>query len=143
MELLVKRIAKKNTYTIGQLYINGQKVCDTLEDKDRGLTSNMSVEQIKKLKVYGQTAIPTGTYTVSYTYSTKFKKYMPLINNVKGFDGIRIHSGNTDKDTLGCIILGENKVVGKVINSRNTCDKVYSIIKKALDNGDRVSITIQ
>lgn len=143
MELLVKRIAKKNTYTIGQLYINSQKVCDTLEDKDRGLTSNMSVEQIKNLKVYGQTAIPTGTYTVSYTYSTKFKKYMPLINNVKGFDGIRIHSGNTDKDTLGCIILGENKVVGKVINSRSTCDKVYSIIKKALDNGDKVSITIQ
>jgi len=67
---------------------------------------------------------------------------MPLINNVKGFDGIRIHSGNTDKDTLGCIILGENKVVGKVINSRNTCDKVYSIIKKALDDGDKVSITI-
>lgn len=143
MELLVKRIAKKNSYTIGQLFVNGTKVCDTLEDKDRGLTSSMSVEQIKKLKVYGQTAIPTGTYTVSYTYSTKFKKYMPLINNVKGFDGIRIHSGNTDKDTLGCIILGENKVVGKVINSRNTCDKVYSIIKKALDDGDKVSITIQ
>lgn len=78
----------------------------------------MSVEQIKKSKVYGETAIPTGTYSVTYTYSTRFKKYMPLINNVKGFDGIRIHSGNTAKDTLGCIIVGDNKVVGKVINSR-------------------------
>lgn len=143
MELLLKRIAKRNTYTIGYLYADDVKVCDTIEDKDRGLTDNMSVEQIKQKKVYGETAIPTGTYTVTYTYSTRFKKYMPLINNVKGFDGIRIHSGNTAKDTLGCIIVGENKVVGKVINSRNTCDKVYKLIKNALDKGDKVTITIK
>lgn len=143
MEILIKRIAKKNSYTIGQFYVDNKKICDTIEDKDRGLTNDMSVEQIKKSKVYGETAIPTGTYSVTYTYSTRFKKYMPLINNVKGFDGIRIHSGNTAKDTLGCIIVGDNKVVGKVINSRAQCDKVYKLIKSALDKGEKVTLTIQ
>lgn len=143
MEILIKRIAKKNSYTIGQFYVDNKKICDTIEDKDRGLTNDMSVEQIKKSKVYGETAIPTGTYSVTYTYSTRFKKYMPLINNVKGFDGIRIHSGNTAKDTLGCIIVGDNKVVGKVINSRVQCDKVYKLIKSALDKGEKVTLTIQ
>lgn len=143
MEILIKRIAKKNSYTVGQFYIDNKKICDTIEDKDRGLTNDMSVEQIKKSKVYGETAIPTGTYSVTYTYSTRFKKYMPLINNVKGFDGIRIHSGNTAKDTLGCIIVGDNKVVGKVINSRVQCDKVYKLIKNALDKGEKVTLTIQ
>lgn len=143
MEILIKRIAKKNSYTIGQFYVDNKKICDTIEDKDRGLTNDMSVEQIKKSKVYGETAIPTGTYSVTYTYSTRFKKYMPLINNVKGFDGIRIHSGNTAKDTLGCIIVGDNKVVGKVINSRVWCDKVYKLIKGAIDKGEKVTLTIQ
>ena len=143
MEIVLNRIAKKDSYTIGKLYIDGKYVCDTCEDKDRGLTDSMTVEEIKSKKVYGQTAIPTGTYTVSYTMSNRFKKMMPLINNVKGFEGIRIHSGNTAADSLGCIILGENKAVGKVLNSRATCAKVYPMIEAASKKGENITITIK
>ena len=125
MELTLKRIAKKDTYTIGKLYVDGEYFCDTLEDKDRGLTSDMSLEDIKKVKVYGQTAIPSGRYRVTMNMSSRFKKVMPLLLYVPGFDGIRIHSGNTAADTQGCILLGQNKVVGKVINSRIYTDKLY------------------
>lgn len=143
MDILVKRVAKRETYTIGKLYIDGKYYCDTVEDKDRGLKDSMTVEDIKAQKVYGKTAIPTGTYSVSYTMSNKFKKMMPLINNVKGFEGIRIHSGNTADDSLGCIILGENKVTGKVLNSRATCEKVYKLIEAAVGKGEKVTIHIQ
>ena len=125
MELTLKRIAKKDTYTIGKLYVDDEYFCDTLEDKDRELTSDMFLEDIKKVKVYGQTAIPTGRYQVVMNMSARFKKVMPLLLNVPGFDGIRIHSGNTAADTQGCILLGQNKVVGKVINSRIYTDKLY------------------
>lgn len=143
LNITVERKFKKPTYTIGIVYVNGERFCNSMEDKDRGLTSSMSLEEIKSKKVYGETAIPTGTYTVQYTYSNKFKKMMPLLVGVKGFDGIRIHSGNTAKDSLGCILLGENKEVGKVVNSRVTCDKFYAIIKKAIDNKEPITITIK
>lgn len=142
MELTLKRIAKKDDYTIGKLYVDDEYFCDTLEDKDRGLTSDMSLEDIKKAKVYGQTAIPTGRYQVVMTMSTRFKKVMPLLLNVPRFDGIRIHSGNTAADTQGCILLGQNKVVGKVINSRIYTDKLYQIISADLKK-ETVYITIK
>lgn len=131
MEITLKRIAKKDKYTIGKLYINGSYFCDTIEDKDRGLTQSMSLSQIQKTKVKDSTAIPTGTYNVLWTYSPRFKKMMPLVDNVPGFSGIRIHSGNTAQDTSGCIIPGENKVVGKVINSKAIVNKLYPLIKNA------------
>ena len=143
MEIVLNRIAKKDSYTIGRLYIDGKYVCDTCEDKDRGLTDSMTVEEIKTKKVYGQTAIPTGTYTVSYTMSNRFKKMMPLINNVKGFEGIRMHNGTTAADSLGCVLLGQNKAVGKVLNSRATCAKVYPLIEAASKKGERITITIK
>lgn len=143
MEIIVKRIAKRDKYTIGRFYINGSYVCDTLEDKDRGLTDSMTEDDIKKIKVYGETAIPTGTYTVIYNYSNKFKKMMPLLVDVKGYAGVRIHSGNTPSDTLGCILLGDNKEVGKVLNSRATCNKVYPVIEKAYKAGEKITITIK
>lgn len=142
MELTLKRIAKKDTYTIGKLYVDDEYFCDTLEDKDRGLTSDMPLEDIKKVKVYGQTAIPIGRYQVVMNMSTRFKKVMPLLLNVPGFDGIRIHSGNTAADTQGCILLGQNKVVGKVINSRIYTDKLYQIISADLKK-ETVYITIK
>lgn len=129
MIIKVKRVAFKKDYTIGKLYIDGKYVCDTLEDRDRGLDDSMNEEDIKRKKVYGETAIPYGTYKVSITFSIKFKKMLPLIENVKGFSGIRIHSGNTAKDSLGCILVGQNKEVGKVINSRKTFDKLFDLIK--------------
>lgn len=133
MRLELKRIAKRPTYTIGRLYIDGQYFCDTCEDCDRGLRDDMPLDYIKHAKVYGITAIPTGTYKVSITYSQKFKKNLPLIHNVKGFEGIRIHSGNTADDSLGCVLVGENKAVGKVLNSRATMDRLMPILLKAKD----------
>lgn len=127
MNIIVERAWKKDTYTIGKLIIDGKRICETIEDKDRGLTDNMSVDEIKKKKVYGETAIPAGTYTISMTViSPKFKsrawakKYggiVPRILNVKGFDGVLLHPMNTAKDSYGCIGMGRNTAVGKVTNS--------------------------
>lgn len=94
MELLIKRLYKKDNYTIGKLYIDGVLFCDTLEDKDRSLSDDDAVSDIQMKKVYGETAIPTGMYSVVLSYSPKFKRILPEIQNVKGFSGIRIHSGN-------------------------------------------------
>lgn len=143
MNILVNRIAKRDTYTIGKVYINDQYFCDSIEDKDRGLTDSMSETEITSKKVYGETAIPTGTYTVTLTYSNKFKKVLPSINNVKGFSGIRIHSGNTAKDSLGCILVGQNKEVGKVLNSRVTFDKLFAKLQEASSKGEKITITIK
>lgn len=139
MNLTLIRKYKLPTYTIGKLYIDGEYFCDTLEDKDRGLTDDMTVSEISKIKIKKETAIPTGTYKVTITYSNRFKKNMPLINDVKGFEGIRIHSGNTDKDTEGCILVGFNKIKGNVINSRDTYNKLFSILSKS----NNITITIK
>lgn len=142
MNITLNRIAKKPKYTIGKLYINGEYFCDTIEDTDRGLTQTMTDAQVKSKKVYGQTAIPTGTYRVIISYSNKFKRQMPLLLNVPGFLGIRIHSGNTEKDTEGCLIVGKNKVVGKVIESKDTYNKLFSILCEA-NKKEAIKITIK
>lgn len=143
MEILVKREYKKKDYTIGKMYINGEYFCDTLEDTDRGLTQIMTLSEIKEVKEYGNTAIPTGRYEVAYTYSPRFKKHLPLLLNVPAFDGVRIHSGNTHKDTEGCILLGENKAVGKVLNSRKTMDEFLRILKSAIEACEHIWIRIK
>lgn len=142
MNITLNRIAKKPKYTIGKLYIDGEYFCDTIEDTDRGLTQTMTDAQVKSKKVYGQTAIPTGTYRVIISYSNKFKRQMPLLLNVPGFLGIRIHSGNTEKDTEGCLIVGKNKVVGKVIESKDTYNKLFSILCEA-NKKEAIKITIK
>ena len=139
MRLTLKRIANRKDYCIGKLYINGVYFCDTLEDVDRGLDDSMTEEEIKEKKIYGKTAIPTGIYTVLLTYSPKYKRVMPLINNVKGYSGIRIHSGNTAKDTLGCLLVGKNTQVGMVTDSRNT----YNALFKRLQQKGSNKITIE
>ena len=143
MKLKLKRIYKADTYTIGRLYIDNEYFCDTLEDKDRGLTSYMSEEEIKRLKVYSETAIPTGTYKIEVTFSPRFKKKMPVLIGVKGFSGIRIHSGNDETHTSGCILCGFNKEKGKVINSKVVTSKVYALIENAINNNNEVEITIE
>lgn len=140
MRLTVLRIANKPTYTIGKLYIDGCYYCDVLEDVDRGLDDDMEESEILKKKVKGQTAIPTGTYPVKITYSPKYKKNMPLIENVKGYSGIRIHSGNTHKDTEGCVLVGKNKEVGKVLESRKTYNALYKILS---ETKERIIIDIR
>lgn len=130
IRLTLMRITNKPTYTIGRLYLNGEYFCDVLEDTDRGLKDEMSEDEIKSLKVYGKTAIGTGVYNVILNYSPKYKKVMPLIQNVKGFSGVRIHSGNVPEDTLGCLLVGKNKVVGKVVESRKTYDALFKRLQQ-------------
>lgn len=140
MELNLIRKYRNDKYTIGDLYIDGVWFSNVLEDTDRGLSSDMSEEEIKKIKIYGKTAIPTGRYKVEVTYSPKFKRYLPILLNVKGFSGIRIHSGNTHEDTLGCLLVGYNKVKGQVINSRVTSDKLTALLR---NTKEEIHITIE
>lgn len=153
MELQVIRKYKKDTYTIGSLYVDGEWFSDTLEDKDRGLKCTMFPEEIRAKKVYGETAIPTGTYEVKMTYSGKFatrswaRKYngkVPEVLDVKGFAGIRIHPGNSDKDTYGCLLIGRNTVKGKVTQSVDYYYKLLdNYIVPALKRGDKVMLNIK
>jgi hypothetical protein len=148
MELVLKRIAKKKDYTIGKLYIKedvldeystGEKLtylCDTLEPKWRDYAHGAN-------KVKGKSAIPEGRYPVVITYSTKFKMWLPLLVNVPKFEGIRIHAGNSVKDTQGCILVGENRAVAVVLNSRKCVDLVKKKIVEAKDKGEAVWIDIR
>ena len=141
MKLTLKRIALRPTYTIGKLYIDDVYFCDTIEDTVRDINKNGKFDNGEK-KIHSKTAIPYGIYEIKWTYSPKFKKYTPQLMNVPAFEGIRIHAGNTSADTEGCLILGENKQVGKVLNSRATINKFYPIIKEACSKG-KVTIEIK
>lgn len=126
MKLTLKRIALRPTYTIGKLYIDGKYFCDTCEDCVRDTNRNGWFDESPKK--YGLTAIPYGTYKVILSMSNRFKRVLPLLLDVPEFSGIRIHSGNTADDSLGCILVGENKQVGKVLNSRKTEQKLMKIL---------------
>lgn len=153
MKLLLRRIFKGPRYTIGKLFINGVYECDTLEDQDRGLTSQMSLEEIKAKKVYGVTAIPTGTYSINMTtvspkfkdkaWAKPYKGILPRLENVKGYEGVLIHVGNKAEDTLGCILVGENKVKGQVINSTATFYELMTVLLKAQSAGEVIELTIE
>ena len=134
MELKVQRIAKRDTYTIGRLYIDGERFCDTLEDRVRDLS--------KEAKVKGRTAIPTGRYKVVLTYSPRFKRILPLLDSVPHFTGVRIHRGNTAKDTEGCILVGYNREVGKVLDSAATEQRLMAVLQNAVNKGEQIYITI-
>lgn len=133
MKLELIRIANRPTYCIGKLYIDGEYFCDVIEDTDRGLDDSMSVDEILKKKIKGETAIPTGHYSIEITYSPKYKRMMPLLIGVKGYSGIRIHSGNTSKDTEGCLLVGRNTKVGMVTDSRNTYQRLFARLQNAKD----------
>lgn len=154
MELLIKRVAKKNEYTIGRLYINGVKFSDTLEDCDRGLTQNMPLDEIKAKKVYGKTAIPTGTYEIDMnTVSPKFqarswaKPYggkLPRLVNVPGYEGILIHPLNQASESLGCIGVGNNSIKGMITDSSRTFMSLMSkYLLPAKVKGEKITITIE
>lgn len=144
MEIRVKRIARKNEYTIGKLYVNGVYFCDTLEDTDRGLSDSMQVNEVLAKKIKAQTAIPTGKYNVILTFSPRFKRVLPLLLSVKGYEGIRIHAGNTaEKDTEGCLLVGENKIKGQIINSRATLERLMSVLLECEKKKEKVTITIE
>lgn len=149
MEILIERKWKNDTYTVGALYVNGKRFADgkhnccTLEDKDRGLDQGMDTAKIMFLKKPHVTAIPTGKYKVTVTYSPRFKRMLPLVNDVPGFSGIRIHPGNTAEDTDGCILVGENTSKGRVNNSRHWFDMLYKVISTHLENKDTVTLVIR
>ena len=141
MELLLERKWLKDKYTIGNLYVNGVFFCNTLEDKIVDLNKN-GVFDCGELKISGHTAIPYGEYEIKLTYSPKFKRELPLLIDVPYFEGIRIHRGNTRKDTSGCILVGENKEKGKVINSSKYEVEIIKVIKKAINSGEKINIKI-
>ena len=153
MKLRIERKWPKSTYTIGRLYVDGVYFCNTLEDTDRGLKQTDSRTYIMSRKVYGETAIPKGEYTVvlnvlspKYSASSWYKKttggYMPRLLSVPGFDGILIHSGSSAIDTLGCILVGKNTRVGRLTCSKDTFAALYKKMKKAWDKGEGISIEI-
>lgn len=143
----LKTIAQNDKYTIGRLYIDGKYYCDTIEDAVRDLPKNcpytVKGQSCKcKEKVYAKTAIPAGTYEIKMTYSNKFKRVLPLLVDVPHFMGIRIHRGNTEQDSAGCIIVGENKVKGKVINSTPYEIDIVKKFNKYIEEGKKILITI-
>ena len=129
IKLLVKREFFAETYTIGKLYVDGVYFCDTLENPVRP----------EGVKIPNETAIPYGTYDVIVNFSPKFKRVLPRLLNVPMFDGILIHRGNSVKDTSGCILVGENKVKGMVLNSTPYEEKLVELLKDKKD----IEITIE
>lgn len=129
MQLQVVRKIFTDKSTIGDLSVNGVFECFTLEDK------------VRPVKIKGETAIPAGTYEVAVTFSNKFQKFLPLLMNVPNFDGIRIHTGNTPKDTLGCILVGQGKGVDSISNSRLAFGPLFEKIQ-AVVRTEKVFIEI-
>lgn len=156
MELILRRIARKPTYTIGRLSIDGEYFCDTVEDKDRDLNHNGRFDNGES-KVYAQTAIPNGRYRVTMNVqSPKFSQkalyrwwkvngkygFLPRLLNVPHFEGILIHAGSSANSSAGCIIVGRNTIVGQVTDSMNTCKRLYPLLQAASDKGEEIWITV-
>lgn len=127
MKLTLKREPSTTKSTPGQLYVDGVFECYTLEDV------------VRPNKIYGQTAIPAGTYKVIINMSNRFKRLLPLLLDVPNYEGVRIHPGNTDKDTDGCILPGVTRSVDFVGNSRVAFDALFAKMQKA----DSIEITIE
>lgn len=150
MKLKLDRKYKLPEYTIGKLYIDGEYFCDTLEDTDRGLAWDTPFQEILKKKVYGKTAIPTGTYKITMnvvsprfkdrTWAKPYQGKLPRLIDTIGFEGVLIHVGNSPEDTLGCILVGKNTIKGKITNSTST---FHSLMKKLLEDKDNIIITIE
>lgn len=141
MKLKLERKYFKNTYTIGNLYVDGTFFSNTLEDKNRDVNKNGKFDN-GETKVYGETCIPFGTYKIVVNMSPKFKRELPRLLNVPSFEGVLIHRGNTAKDSAGCILVGENKVVGKVINSTPYEERLVKMMKTAISKGEEIIIEI-
>ena len=153
MKLRLERRWPKATYTIGVLFIDGIRYCETLEDHDRGLKQSDPLLYIQKRKIAGETAIPKGTYEVSMNvtspkyagvawYYNFCRGKMPRLKDVPGFDGILIHPGTTALDTNGCILVGKNTKKGKLTDSRACFMEIYKLMKEAADNGEKITIEI-
>jgi hypothetical protein len=138
MELILKRRFLKPNYTIGKLTISDLFNCDTLEDTTRDIDR----DGVNEIKVWGKTSIPFGKYEIDITYSPKFKRQMPILLNVNGFTGVRIHSGNTPLDTQGCILVGINNQIGRVNNSTEKYNELFDLLTLAKSKGEKITIEI-
>ena len=155
MELILKRIALRSEYTIGKLYVDGEYVCDTIEDTVRDLDKDGKFAN-GEVKIPGKTAIPYGRYEITmkvkspkysnfskYSWAKKYDGYLPRLLNVPHFDGVLIHVGNSALDSEACVLVGENKVVGKVINSVNTFRRLMDdYLVPAKKRNEKIVITI-
>lgn len=142
LELALHRTDRYTKSTLGFMTVAGERECLTLEDRVR-LDDPATPDVDEGAKIYGETAIPAGRYRITITYSPKFKKMMLLVNNVPGYTGIRIHSGNTDHDTLGCILVGQHKLGDDYIQGGSQAlPLLFAKIQKAIGDGKEVWITI-
>ena len=155
MELTLKRIALRSEYTIGKLYVDGEYVCDTIEDTVRDLDKDGKFAN-GEVKIPGKTAIPYGRYEITmkvkspkysnfskYSWAKKYDGYLPRLLNVPHFEGVLIHVGNSALDSEACVLVGENKVVGKVINSVNTFRRLMDeYLVPAKKRNERIFISI-
>ena len=131
LEYKLCRIFHNDTYTIGKLYENGVYLCDVIEDVERDI------------KIADKTAIPKGTYKVIVNQSNRFKRLLPLLIDVPGFEGIRIHNGVNETSSSGCLIVGQNKIKGQVTNSRYWMNKICDTMYAAQMKGIKITITIE
>ena len=140
MNLLLERTPSGTTCTIGDLYIDGDWFCFILED----IVREVEGQPVESWKIKGKTAIPAGTYRVQITYSNRFKRDLPLLVSVPGFEGIRIHPGNTDADTEGCLLPGLALGLGgeSIGRSREAFDALFAKLHAAEDAGEEIEITI-
>lgn len=141
MELLLERKYLKEKYTIGRLFIDGVFFSNTLEDTVRDINKNGTFD-CGEFKIVNETAIPYGEYEIKVTYSPKFKRELPLLLNVPAFEGIRIHKGNDRSHTSGCILVGENKKKGMVINSTKYEIELTKLLKEEQNKGKKITIKI-
>ena len=154
LELTLKRMFRREAYTVGRLYVNGVPFCDTLENTDRGLSHTMPLEELRRRKVDGKTAIPTGTYQITMRHkSPKFSKieyyhnfcggYMPRLLRVPGFEGVLIHRGNEEGATEGCLLVGDNTSKGGLSHSKDKWELLMNkYLLPAKENGIPITITI-
>lgn len=147
MELVLTRIAKRGTYTIGRLSIGGGYFCDTLEPAALEVKTSVAKEAVlrsaKKAAALKPFAIPEGRYAVVISYSPKMREWLPILLGVPMFSGIRIHAGNTAADTQGCILVGQNQKKGMVLNSRFWLRRLKEKIVEAKGRGEAVWITVR
>lgn len=148
MEILLERVVRADNYTEGKLSFDGEPICDTIEDRDRDENQN-GVFDGDEAKVYGETAIPNGRYRVTLDHSPKFSpryggKRIPFVHDVPGFQGVRIHTGNTAADSLGCIIVGVRAGAGVVASSKDTfLNKVLPPMEAADERGEGMWLTVR
>lgn len=141
MKLRLERLWPKKDYTVGRLYVDDRLLCNTLEDRIVDKNKNGVFDGDEK-KVYGESAIPYGTYKIIYNWSPKFGRNLPRLLNVPHFEGILIHPGNTAADSAGCILVGKNTEVGRLTNSRYISDELNKLIDESQRKGEPITIEI-